>query len=197
MSEIVYVLTNEATPKYVKIGRTSYDLIERMRQLDTTGVALPYECFYAVEVADAAKVKRSLHQAFEDQRVRKAREFFEISPSKAKAILELVAIRDVTPARTVETEPGDKEAVANVKKKRSTFDFQAVGIAPGTVLQSMFDGTTTCTVLDDRRVEFRGKSTSLSASALEIAREHDREWTTICGPDYWLHNGRRLSELRE
>ena len=39
---IVYILTNEAMPGYVKIGRTDGDLAGRVRQLNSTGVPLPF-----------------------------------------------------------------------------------------------------------------------------------------------------------
>lgn len=77
MPERIYVLVNQAMPGLIKIGRTSGDDVEaRMRQLDTTGIPLPFECFYAAEVADAARVERAIHEAFEDHRVRRNREFF-------------------------------------------------------------------------------------------------------------------------
>jgi len=79
MHEIVYVLINEAMPGYVKIGKTT-DLEQRMRSLDNTSLPLPFECFYAVQVDDANHVEKHLHDAFEDSRVRKNREFFEIAP---------------------------------------------------------------------------------------------------------------------
>ena len=60
---IVYVLTNEAMPGYVKVGKT--DSIERrLRDLDWTNLPLPFECFYAAKVADASFVESQLHEAF-------------------------------------------------------------------------------------------------------------------------------------
>jgi len=53
--EIIYILTNEAMPGYVKIGRTS-DLKERIRSLSRpSGVPLPFEVYYASEVEDSQK----------------------------------------------------------------------------------------------------------------------------------------------
>ena len=53
MSEIVYILTNEAMPDMVKIGITSTTVEERMKSLQSTGVPLPFTCYYAAEVEDA------------------------------------------------------------------------------------------------------------------------------------------------
>lgn len=54
MPDIVYILQNDSMPGLVKIGRTSSNLEDRIRQLDTTGVPLPFRCFYAAEVKDGA-----------------------------------------------------------------------------------------------------------------------------------------------
>jgi hypothetical protein len=69
MAEIVYVLTNEAMPGLIKIGRTSADLASRIRGLYQTGVPLPFELYYACEVQNSAFVETQLHEAFGDHRV--------------------------------------------------------------------------------------------------------------------------------
>ncbi len=60
---VVYVLVNEAFDGYVKIGKT-YNLEQRLRQLDNTSVPLPFRCVYAVQVADMDMVERLAHGAF-------------------------------------------------------------------------------------------------------------------------------------
>src|SRR5260370_30680131 len=169
VSGIIYILTNEAMPGLVKIGKTNNEVAERMRQLDTTPIPLPFECFYAAEVTDPDRVERAIHEAFGDHRIRKNREFFRISPDKPKAIVELLCVKNVTPGIEVFTEADDKEAINEVKKRRSAFRFSVVKLEPGAILQSVFDETITCTVKDDRQVEFRGQETSLSNSALIVA----------------------------
>ena len=83
MAEIVYILINEAMPGLIKIGRTNSDLATRIKGLYTTGVPLPFELFYACEVADADFVESNLHDAFGDHRVSKGREFFRLVPERA------------------------------------------------------------------------------------------------------------------
>jgi T5orf172 domain len=197
MAEIVYVLTNEAMPGLVKIGKTNGDVAERMKQLDITSVPLPFECFYAAEVTDCGKVEKAIHEAFGDHRLRKNREFFKLSPDKPKAIIELLCIKNVTPGIEIFTEADDQEALGEAKKRRAVFNFSIVGLKPGTVLQSVFDDTIVCTVKGDRWVDFRGTEQSLSSSALEIAREKGLGWSAVAGPDYWKYEGKTLSELRE
>jgi len=47
-------------PEYVKIGFTHGDVKERLKQLDRTGVPLPFEVYYAATVEDAEKEERWL-----------------------------------------------------------------------------------------------------------------------------------------
>lgn len=197
MSEIVYVLTNPGMPGLIKIGRTHSDVAERVRQLYTTAIPLPFECFYAAEVTDATKIEKAIHEAFDDLRINKSREFFRLSPDKPKAIIELLCIKNVTPGIEILSEPDDRHALMEEKKRRSAFNFSLVGLKAGTLLQSVFDEAITCTVQNDRRVEFRGREQSLSSSALEIAHEKGLGWSAVAGPDYWKFEGKTLSELRD
>jgi len=52
---IIYILTNEAMPGYTKIGKTTNKVEERIKSRDTTGVPLPFQCYFAAIVEDADK----------------------------------------------------------------------------------------------------------------------------------------------
>ena len=89
MKEIIYILINEAMPGYVKIGKTSTSLEQRVRELSgSTSVPLPFTCFYACTVKDASFVERQLHDAFDNNRINPHREFFQISPERVVSPLE-------------------------------------------------------------------------------------------------------------
>ena len=201
---IIYVLINEAMPELVKVGRikTGGKTIEqRMRELDTTGVPLPFECYSAWEVDDDEKAERALHQAFEDHRVRQRREFFSMSPDRPTAILKAFGIKDVTPKGDVVSEEDggedDKRALDRERRKRSkNFSFKLAGIEPRAELESVFDENVKCVVQDSKRVIFKDTSMSLSAAALLVAHENGKEWISINGPLYWKYNGRTLTDLR-
>ena len=71
-SGIVYVLTNEAMPGLVKIGRTTQDDPQvRMDQLynGASGVPVPFDCVLAMRVEDLKSVEKALHKAFGPQRI--------------------------------------------------------------------------------------------------------------------------------
>lgn len=93
--QIIYVLSNEAMPGIVKIGRT-WNLKERMRDLDNSSVPMPFECAYAAVVEDAIFVERQLHTIFAAFRLRGRREFFKIDPAPVIAAIELVEIQSLT-----------------------------------------------------------------------------------------------------
>lgn len=67
-------------PSYIKIGMTSGTIEKRMKELDTTGVPLPFRYHYAV-LAEYCKTKEKLiHDAIADHKRRNNQEFFELTP---------------------------------------------------------------------------------------------------------------------
>jgi hypothetical protein len=196
MSEIVYVLTNEAMPGYTKIGKTT-NLEQRLRVLYRTPVPLPFECFFAAIVADSRFVERQLHEAFGDQRVSPNREFFEIAPERVVAALKLATLQDVTPKKDyVETE-GDQQALDSARTRRSVFNFEMVKIPPGSLLTFSRDPDITCTVVDNKRVLFEGKQQSLSSSALILLHRLGYQWPTVNGLQFWAYENELLAERRK
>ncbi|PIY84801.1 hypothetical protein COY76_04980, partial [bacterium CG_4_10_14_0_8_um_filter_33_57] len=93
-NQIVYILKNESMPEYVKIGFTHGDVKERLRQLDRTGVPLPFEVYYAATVEDAEREEKWLHSIFADRRARDSREFFKMNPEYAALALKRVEISE-------------------------------------------------------------------------------------------------------
>ena len=181
-------------PGMVKIGMTDNNLEQRMRELYKTGVPLPFQCFYAVEVDKADFIEKKIHEAFDDVRVNDSREFFEISPEKAKAALQVSMGKDVTPSQDIIESKSDVAALEKQRNK-NRFNFSSIGIDPGTTLEFKKDKTITCEVLDNDQVKFREEATSLSKSALVVIQELGYEWTKIAGPQFWTYQGKTLYEL--
>ena len=94
--KIVYILENTTMPGIVKIGRTTQGVKTRMDQLNTTGVAQPYTCFYASHVDDDVAIEKLMHDTFAAHRVNKRREFFKISPQKVMRQLINYELGDAT-----------------------------------------------------------------------------------------------------
>ena len=178
---IVYVLTNPAMPGYVKIGHTSQPIEKRIRSLGGTNLPRPFECAAAWEFKDARAVEKALHDAFADQRGDLLREFFVMEPERVVAILKQFGRRDVTPKH-----PDDVEVDTTAPKKRGPFRFSMVPeVEVGDVLTSIWDESVTCTVADDRRVEFEEEIMTLSAAAKRVLRAKGRVVKAAQGPEMW------------
>ena len=133
--EIIYVLTNEAMPGYVKVGRTGTSLEQRIRELNSsTSVPLPFTAFYACTVKDAPFVEHQLHDAFDDNRVNPRREFFHIAPERVVAALKLAEIENLTPKRDYVETKEDQEALDEARERRGRFNFGMVDIPMGAEL---------------------------------------------------------------
>ncbi|MGA3373792.1 MAG: GIY-YIG nuclease family protein [Terracidiphilus sp.] len=192
---IVYILKNEAMPGYVKVGRAA-NLKERMSTLDTSGVPLPFECYYARRVSNAVFVEGRLHSAFSEYRARKSREFFKILPERVKAALEIASGEEVAvDERTVVETADDIESLAKAKTRRPVFRFSMIEVKPGTVLVHINNPQATCIVYDDRNVTFEGEVMSLSRSA-GIVEKRRGVGESVAGTDYWTLNGATLWDLR-
>ncbi|MES2202838.1 MAG: GIY-YIG nuclease family protein [Patescibacteria group bacterium] len=192
---IVYILTNEAMPGYVKIGKTTTSVEQRVLELSrSTAVPVPFECFYAARVADMSTVERAFHDAFDDFRKNPRREFFSIAPERVVAVLRLLALEEVTPSRDSGVESReDAVALEEARERRSAFNFKMVDISPGAILTFTRDESITCRVAEDfKHVEFRDKVLSLSKAAQEALGS---AWP-VQGPAYWKYHGEILDDRR-
>jgi hypothetical protein len=193
---IVYILVNEAMPGYAKVGMTATSVEQRMKELDTTSMALPFECFFAMKVPDMKQVERLLHDAFADHRVRKNREFFSISPERVRSALMITGGEDVTPSEDIVESIDDQQALNKSKNRRSAFNFKMVDIPYGATLQFSRDPDAECTVVDNKRVKFEGEVSNLSRSALTLLRRTGLRWKSVAGTEYWEYEGETLAERR-
>ncbi|HUD04200.1 MAG TPA: GIY-YIG nuclease family protein, partial [Candidatus Paceibacterota bacterium] len=150
---VVYILTNEAMPGYVKIGKTTTSVEQRMLELSrSSAVPLPFECYYAARVADVGKVEEAFHDAFGDHRINPRREFFNIAPERVVAILKLLSLEEVTPSHNAGIESKeDAVAIDVARKKRSAFNFKIVNIPIGAELNLARDEKITCLVAPDQK----------------------------------------------
>lgn len=196
MADTIYILTNDAMEGFLKIGLTTTSVEQRMRELDTTGVSLPFTCFHAAEVADGRTTERLLHDAFKDNRVRQRREFFQIDPERVRSAVLMAQLKDVTPRDDIEAEDGDIEALTKIRKRRGRFILAKHGIPIGATLTLSKDERITCTVLEDNNVDFYGEVMTLSGSCLKAMHNLGYSWKAVAGPDYWQYEGETLSALR-
>jgi hypothetical protein len=195
MSEIVYVMVNEAMAGIIKIGRTS-DIEQRIRSLDSTALPLPFECHYAALVENAADIERILHSLFSEYRIRPNREFFRLSPEKVVTALRLTQHQDVTPRSGVFEDAEEQRAVAETRARRDRINLRAIDVPVGAQLVFSRDTEITCTVLNDTQVDYQGSVTSLSRSALTILQTMGYSAGSVSGSTFWMYENETLDERR-
>lgn len=198
MAEIVYVFTNEAMPGLVKIGRTAGESVEtRLTQLSShSGVPLAFECYFAAEVENAARVEGILHQLFADARVNPRREFFRVDPEKVVLAISIGKFVEVTPG-AAQVDREEQEALEKVKSRRPKLRFEAIGIKAGDVLTFSRDETIRATVAPDgKQVVLDGELLSPSAAALKVLHTLGYKTTAASGSEYWMFDGELLDERR-
>jgi hypothetical protein len=191
---IVYILTNAAMPGLVKIGKTTGRTEERMATLYTSGVPVPFDCVYAAKVNDVEVVEVAFQEAFGPYRVNPKREFFEIHPEQAVALLRLLALEDATPQVSKEADreidAPSREARDQLRRRRPPLNFIEMGIPVGSRLQSIH-GDETATVVSERLVDFRGEQMALTrATCILLGLEYN-----IAPTPHWAYDGRLLSEI--
>lgn len=196
MAEIIYVLVNEVMPGLVKIGRTTDSVESRVAQLSShSGVPLPFECYFAAEVKDAARIEKTLHQLFSEQRVNPKREFFRVDPEKIVLAVGIGEFKEILPG-TPDIDKEEQDALEKTKARRPRLRLEAIGIKPGDTLYFSRDEAKTALVVDGGKVEFGGELLSLSAAALKILSSMGYRTPAASGSDYWMFDGELLDERR-
>lgn len=207
---VIYILTNPSFPDYVKIGYAD-NLEKRMEQLNRSE-SIPFAFrAYAIYEVTSRLTDRSLHDLIDklnpelrsidnfDGKERK-REFYAMSPEDAYSLLESIAKISGTEDRLKKMKPEgheiqDEETAAEVAKeaKRGPFRFSAVDISEGSVLKYVNDPTIEVVVVDDRHIQYKGVTTSLSAVAQELL---ELEYH-VQGTMYFTYNDEKLTDIRD
>jgi Meiotically up-regulated gene 113 len=197
---VVYVLSNPAMPGMVKIGKTNQnDPNTRVAQLYTTGVPVPFTVEFACRVDNPDEVESAMHTAFAPQRVNPRREFFEIDPEQAVAVLKLLHVQSESQDATQEisndndeiTEQ-DRSAADRLQKRRPNFDFSEMGIPMGAQLCSSRSDDI-ATVVEPKKVLFQSEKMSLSNAT---RRMMGTDYNLAPGI-YWTYDGKLLREYYE
>ncbi len=196
MANIVYVLTNEAMPDLIKIGLTTDTVESRIAQLSAhSGVPFPFECYFAAEVDNCAKLEKTLHQLFAEVRVNPRREFFKIDPEKVVLAISIGNFKEISIGSS-EIDKDEQAALEKAKARRPRLRLDALGIYPGSILVLSRDEEITATVVENGQVIYDGMEMSLSAAALKALHSLDYTTPSASGPGYWMFDGELLDERR-
>lgn len=194
-NQIVYALTNSAMPGLVKIGKTTQsDISLRMSQLYSTGVPVPFECIYAVQVDDCTKVEAALHVAFGPNRINPNREFFQINAEQVISVLKLLGPNDATEEVRKELNENVSQAEkdsGNRLKKRPNLNFHEMGISDGEALHFVDDEQISVFVCGPKKVTYDGTEVSLTAATRQIL---NLDYSIQPTPK-WKYHGRLLQDI--
>lgn len=196
MADTVYVLTNEAMPGLVKIGRTADSVQARLTTLtSSTAVPLAFECYFAAEVDDGIRLEKVLHSLFAEHRINPKREFFRLDPEKVVLAISIGRFREVTPGKA-EVEPEEQEALNKAKARRPRIRLDAIGIKPGDELVLTRDESIGAIITEGGKVIYQGETLSPSAAALKALNSLGYMTTAASGSEHWMFQGETLDERR-
>ena len=206
---VIYILTNPSFPDYVKIGY-AHNIETRLKQLNRSET-IPFAFrVYAVYRVESALTDRELHKLIDqlnpdlrtienfDGRER-VKEFYAMSAEDAYSLLECIAKISGTLDRLQRLTPEgheilDEQIANEVREsaRRGPFRFSECNIPVGRTIEFIEDETIKATVVDDRHIEYKGETTSVSALAQKLKGfEHP-----VQGTLWFTYHGERLTELR-
>ena len=186
----IYIMTNPALKDMVKIGYAS-DVEIRRKQLSTTALPYEYEVYATYETSGNLEDKK-LHKMIDnlnpDLRVSSNREFFIMTPDEAYELLEAIAVISGTKdkLKKVKTAPAKKQVV-----RRPPVNFVKCGIPMGAELVFTEDSSIVVKVVSERKVEYNGEITSMSAISDAI-----KGYPTP-GPQFFTYNGEKISDIAQ
>jgi T5orf172 domain len=83
----IYIIVNETNPNEIKIG-LSIDPVSRVKQLHTSGTALPMYFKFIWYVSNMKIAEKAAHEIMKGHRVNPRREFFHLVPVDSAVNLE-------------------------------------------------------------------------------------------------------------
>ena len=194
---IVYLLTNESMPNFVRLDFTQKDdVAERVQRLNKGSVPMPFSLYFAARVPDCLQLERTLHLIFGERRMPRNREFFKINPDLLRAVIELAATDRVELSdKELAITSDDRLAMNQMAKRQDALEFRAIGLEPSTVLGFAMDKSIFCTVNQNGKVTFDGREMSPADAALEAVRSIGFTWNKVSsGRNYWLKRGDMYSD---
>lgn len=200
----IYILVNPAFPKLVKIGYAD-NVQKRVKTLNSnSGLPDPYHVYATYKVKkrlEDLKLHKLIDSLDSDLRHTKNKEFYEMTPEKAYTILSAIAEingdEDLLVLNPYQDDyfvkkTGDNanpDGPVTVKKKKPPVNFAQCGIPVGAELVFIEDPSVVCTVYNERKVQYKGQITSLSAISDGI-KGHSTQ-----GPSYFTYNGKKVCDI--
>ena len=207
---VIYILTNPSFPDYVKIGY-AHNIETRLKQLNRSET-IPFAFrVYAVYAVESELTDKELHKLIDklnpDLRTienfdgkERVKEFYAMSAEDAYGLLECIAKISGTLDRLQRLTPEgheilDEQIANEVREtvRRGPFRFSACNIPIGSQIEFIEDSSIKATVVDDRRIEYDGETTSVSALAQKL-KGFDH---AVQGTLWFTYQGEKLTDIRD
>ena len=207
---VIYILTNPSFPDFVKIGYAQ-DIEKRLKQLNRSET-IPFAFrVYAVYKVESKLTDKELHKLIDnlnpDLRTienfdgkERVKEFYAMSAEDAYGLLECIAKISGTEDRLQRLTPEgheilDEQIANEVREtaRRGPFRFSDCNILVGSELTCVEDSDIKAIVVDDRRIEYDGETTSVSALAQKL-KGFDHP---VQGTLWFLYKGEKLTDIRD
>ena len=209
----IYIMTNPSFEEYIKIGYAK-DVIQRRDELNSS-TAVPFAFrIYATYEVDSEFSDKKLHSILDNLNPelrsieeingkRRVREFYAMAPEAAYSILEAIAEINgykhrLKKWKTTEEEQKAEEIAQEIREahqeRRAPFTFSMCNIAVGDQVEFWYNDNPNsgivCTVVDDKHVEYDGKTWSLSGLATTLIGRQ------VSGPSTFKYKGEWLDDIR-
>ena len=207
---VIYILTNPSFPDFVKIGYAQ-DIEKRLKQLNRSET-IPFAFrVYAVYKVESKLTDKELHKLIDnlnpDLRTienfdgkERVKEFYAMSAEDAYGLLECIAKISGTEDRLQRLTPEgheilDEQIANEVREtaRRGPFRFSDYNIPVGSELTFIENSDIKAIVVDDRRIEYDGETTSVSALAQKL-KGFDHP---VQGTLWFLYKGEKLTDIRD
>ena len=203
----IYILTNPSFENYIKIGYAT-NIEKRLEELNRSEcIPFAFRVYATYEVETTLSDKKvhgiidqlnpNLRSIETFNGKKRVREFYAMSPEEAFSLLQAMAeIHNCTDKlKLVQPTASEKkdEAVAEEIEKATRgefFSFEKCHIPKGAVLEYAKDSSITCTVVDDRKIEYHGEIMYMTTLAKMLTGKK----TGIAGPIFFKYNGKNLQE---
>lgn len=211
----IYILTNPSFPQYVKIGYAT-DVKQRLDELNRSS-AVPFAFrVYATYEVDSALSDKKLHSILdklnpelrsmeEIDGKKRIREFYAMTPDDAYSILEAIAeingykhrLKKWKATAAEQKDEAMAQEISEAHQERmAPFTFPMCNIAVGEEIEFWRSAAEpsgiTCTVADEKHVEYGGQRWSLTALAKHLL---GAKWA-MAGPRYFKYKGEWLNDIR-
>ena len=194
----------------MKIGY-AHNIETRLKQLNRSET-IPFAFrVYAVYAVESELTDKELHKLIDklnpDLRTienfdgkERVKEFYAMSAEDAYGLLECIAKISGTLDRLQRLTPEgheslDEQIASEVREtvRRGPFRFSACNIPIGSQIEFIEDSSVKATVVDDRRIEYNGETTSVSALAQKL-KGFDH---AVQGTLWFTYQGEKLTDIRD